>query len=269
MILLLRYDSAKHSYKHPLSNLPGLRFVASPEITAKLYIMPIEDDKDVVPPSGSLEKASAFYLIVNISGETSQEDFCSGCKNISGTLTALSTYDLEMQKFTKLAEQITTLRKEQKEQEDDDGSSGDEDSSCFFCKAFNSGATMAYSSFAFATSANASVTVTPILEAYLASVVVAKDWRNKKLCSALLRESFADLQTIHKKDLDLKRIRLHVRSDLPFLKRMYEKFGFVVRRNCPRYYPALKLDAVEMLLDNFDKKNFDQKESGARRDRDQ
>jgi ribosomal protein S18 acetylase RimI-like enzyme len=275
MILLLRYDSKKHSYKNPLTNISsGIRFVASPEITNRLYVIPVEQGKDVVPPTGTLEKASVFYLLLSVDDTNDESDendlssFCSECKNISGTLTLLAKFSLETKKFTKFDQQqqkVTTFQDEtQEENEDED----EESSCCFFCKNFKNGKTLAYSCFAFATSANASVTTTPIPEAYLVSVTVAKDFRNQKLCSSLLKESFIDLQNFNdRKDIFLKRIRLHVRSDLPFLKKMYENFGFVVRRNCPKYYPDAKLDAVEMLLEGFDKKIFEEKESGVRRER--
>lgn len=268
MILLVRYDSQKHSYKHPLlTGISGLRYVASPEITNRLYVIPTEHGKDVVPPTGTLEKASVFYLMLSVEDQEREAlEFCGGCKNISGSLTVLSEFNLETKSFTSFSgeKQITTFRHEKQEIDEDDDD--EDDPSCFFCKALKEGKTLAYSCFAFATSANAALTTIPIPEAYLVSVTVGKDFRNQKLCSSLLKESFKNLQNIHKEDILLKRIRLHVRSDFTFLKRMYEKFGFVVRRNCPKYYPVEKLDAVEMLLEGFDKKCFE-KESGERRDR--
>lgn len=273
-IFLVRYDSQKHVYKNPLTFKNGLRYVASPEITNRLYIMPIEEGKDVVPPTGTLEKASVFYLLVSTEnnqkcGGNNEIEFCPNCKSISGSLSVLSSYSMEERKFSEMEKEkeITTVKKNENTSiEEEESDSSDSEQDCFFCKAFKNGKTLAYSCFAFATSANSSVTSVPVPEAYLVSVTVAKDFRNQKLCSLLLKESFKNLQNIHKEDIALTRIRLHVRSDLPFLKRMYEKFGFVVRRNCPKYYPVEKLDAVEMLLENFDKKDFD-KESGMRRER--
>lgn len=118
------------------------------------------------------------------------------------------------------------------------------------------------------------------MEAYLQVVLVRPSCRRQGVAVAMVRQVLDDLADQQKAKnatggpaaLKLTRVRLHtmvssvattqyvtrhtpdLREVEPFtemmasVKRMYENFGFVTRRNCPRYY-ANEADGIEMTLD--------------------
>lgn len=106
------------------------------------------------------------------------------------------------------------------------------------------------------------------IEAYLVSVVVAKQHRGKGICKSLLAAALRDLA---KSTPTLQRVKLHTNSEMKKLIAMYRDiFGFAVRRTIKNYYRLPRIaDAVEMEMPVTWVEKFRSMTSARRREREE
>jgi ribosomal protein S18 acetylase RimI-like enzyme len=270
---VVRYDAASEAVTAP-NGMPRLTFTVPPLLCRAMESVAVERG-DLVPPPGSLDRCSTLYLCLPSPAATSELGDshgampCARCAALPGRLVLVGRLELTANSGSwRPASQSTNAQPQ---------TSGRVAAACI-CAALDPPAPAsaseltaprgagrrlaAYAAFNFVFSSG-SATLQPVAEVYLTAVTVAADLRRGGLCRALLHVAFDDMLCAAARSV--QRVRLHVRSDSTFLRRMYAGFGFVVRRECRGYYRAqraamknddggsgeparsLPMDAVEMV----------------------
>ena len=243
----------------------SLRFDAHPGLTSRLYRDVEIADGDATPPADSLERAAVTYVCYDMSGVTEpcqcatrpesaatssrapvrEDTVTSPAVAVIGGFVPRRTFGSHTTLFSYFESASSATAT---------ATSADPTAAAELCCAichvsyYCRTPIAAYASFAFL---NAGGIGAPVSEAYLVAVTVAAPHRRSRLCRGLLAAAFADVALLVP---TMQRVRLHVRTDLPYLRSMYERCGFAVRRHCARYYVASAdgrvpaQDAVEMVL---------------------